>query len=753
MAKRRGLPPFFTEMRVVCMQDGLAFMKRLYTRTKDMKNDLMVACGVDQWESVERVTSRLDPLDLPSADAYYREKNNKKKLKIDERLPAKLLAFRDSAKGGQYALQVFWANMETLSAYRVNLQFIYILGRATTTLKRLRRRALLRAAKPCDTKESDTRASAAKAAETKLVQQVLQAFGRLVNASCLTAYHWDRPSNRISLIHQWQLRYPAAMHGTSFRAELPRRTLFDEPTSETTESYPRMVPLPKGRQGFHTREGIERCWAFRFAWDRGRMAVFLNWRAGETPRFHPRPCCEDLLGEPVELDIRDVELASRQLAGWLAEWSFDLNEALQEFPACQPRNVIEQLAGAAKSGIGTDSGRLALESAMTTFVDLKSGRHCSVHEVSETADADGLPEYKLHFKPLEPGSHYIRPGSKGIIPREGKSTFDVSSVPQDTLVQESVCAQSLRWRTSVFAPDIQEACCQHPPPTENSLKWSDLSVRHEGDAHSGEIVAPITWKAAGSEQDQIRAVLNLEAMEAGSIERHHLRRAEVASRLFARLRECESGSAEAKKFIGSITSGATGIGDTRTLLKRLTDWALKNAGADLAYVLVYDHDKRSFHPFVASASGPFLEQYLKQVYKLSATAVVSCMHDTKAVCEDSLLHRLVPKRRGRSWQVFRNVEPLEIRYVAGNLDPAVSKFSLEYFLHGRLVALPLASEVSAHPDGILWLRWVASNSRIRESSLDELRERMAPVLETVAAIYLVYWSCGMHPYHVAASRV
>lgn len=608
----------------------------------------------------------------------------------DKGFKKKLTRLQDCAGSLQYEVHALWTKPERDIAYALLVDTVYALGQVSAKVRQFEMRAGL---------------DDAFARQRRVVEVAVSEFCALLNPSCTTVYSWNRRLNRTCILHHSGLRYPEAMYGISWRHDLPRMVLFEE-NDWIDRRYPREVAPPKTPPGFRTRERVKVCWAIQLRWDRSRMVVFLNWRDA-APVYK---------GET--LTAKDVELAVRYLNGWLSCAAIDLSWDLDPI-SCPPSDILEDVGRALDAQTSREIGD-ELEKAALHALGVDPQRHCSIHWVESARGRE--PRSVLQFK-------Y---DCYDCCPAEAQPEFSLEPGP-DGLVKKSVSAQAAVWEAPILIEDL-DTKVPHDSPAR---AWRDISVGRPDWYTRSEIALPIKW--AG----RVRAVINVEHSRE-LLTKEHVRRVELVSHLFSRLHELRNGKVELVKGDCSFVRGLTERGrlpkDGVDLLKRFGEWVRQRVAADLVYVLVYDHTARIFRPRGVSASDDFISLYLQGEYEHKGRKQSPSM---RLICEDSMAHKLFPKRRGRAWKVFTSLRPEAVPEVR-TADPPPSPFTLKYFWEGSLLGLPFLCEANAQPDGVLWIRWrkqpngLGEDDRYLDSTVPELLE---PVLEVVAAVYAVYRYC------------
>jgi hypothetical protein len=617
-----------------------------------------------------------------------------------------LKSVQDWARKAGYAPESLWIRPAATLSYALLVELVFHLG--------LPRRLNSEATPPRDP-------LAVEKENRNEVRDACRRFCELIEPSCETAYYYDRSSNRSAFLYQHGLWYPETMEGISWTNDAPRRVLFDDSSgpwclSLSSDGQPEIIEDQIGGIGsFRFRENVETMWAYQARWDRSRLALFLNWRNGQKPKYRDN-----------DIGTGDMRLAWRYLVGWLAISRSNVvgdhlrRDQYSRLPVV-PGTIIEQVARVFDRPDEWEKGE-ALESAIHTALNIENPRLRSVHWVASDLTSPKPERNTLVFRrgayPNQPTDH---------------PAFRLKD-PQEGMVDASISAQCASWGVPILIRNMDD-----PMANEHLRHWRDLDVPHRTDEGEewktlSEMAVPIK-RSNGNP----RGVICVEHSEPNALTPAHVHRAQLVGHLFSRLEELKASDTAGHYWSFAQKLCTAGLPSGNKLFKEFCQWIVNdgkiNATADLAYVLTYDGSARVFRPLGVSTSERFQREYIKHERlekKISSS-----------VLEDGLIRWLLPKTRGRSWRALMQLEPVCVWFVDENLRPPTSELSQKYFK--TLLGLPLVGETNAQPDGVLWLRWMeqpVSRWHTEKKLVNGILNIIDPMIPVVSAIYAVYRFCG-----------
>jgi hypothetical protein len=541
---------------------------------------------------------------------------------------------------------------------------------------------------------------------TKLVRLACERFSELVGADCTVAYYWDRQINRTRVLFN-TARYPECMEGLSFVNDLPRHELFNDTSSpvDVIDASPQALG-PRGIQlgTFRQREGIETTWVARVRWERGRLAIFWNWRAGSTPKIRP-PQSEHRSSNPnpppaVEraLEPRDLCPAVRQFAGYLSSLRLAVNERMPgpTWPACTTItdlwNIVQDQDNTTlTSGFDPTKERMArslvelikrlvlAELPTQANVDVR----CGFHWTDWTSSGSNVTTLLLR-RPKSPTGE----GGKSV---DLNLSSRVANRGGQVEPGQSITYQSAVWNAPILIPDMNQG--------PNAQYWRERNLPQAAPfVSNSQMAVPIK-----DSKGKLIGVINVEANRSNYLSRECLRAVQMVGSIFGRLLEVkhDQRSSGVADFVNVALADAGGGMNLDYFSWRFCDHILTKSSLkpDQVYLLTYDTNSRHFRPRAVRCSKGHYEAIWTSATKKNVPRDVTEYAD---LLDAAVVHRLIPKRRGRTSTAFATVEP-EVVWPTTQEQPPTSQYTRDHFY--AAIGVPFRSDVSAQPDGVLWLRW------------------------------------------------
>jgi hypothetical protein len=571
-----------------------------------------------------------------------------------------------------------------------------------------------------------------------VARHAIERFCEAIGCDLFTAYSRDGRLNRVKVLHLHEdTYYPEAMQGFVWREDIPTRFLYSK---EGTIFVP---PLPdagdsgmKGRYGFQHRESIDpaRVIAIRMIWEQSRFVVFLNWRkrnATQTRKLLERkPHLRAIFKELNEAHasrssgekIPTLMLAVRYLTGWLALSGIDLSEG---------RELLSK----------------KFDASMTINKTILAGK-----EYKESDHAGELTSIVRDVCGFESNSSVRRITDDGQVDFSNRSLASPENYPIEPrgpdhiLVERSICAQAALWGLPLLIHDLDKPL-PAPQPGGRVETWRDIHVATSSFQCQSEIAVPVGQKGTP------RCVINVEAKTVGALRPEHVHRIELIAHLFDKVLAIEH--PKHAEFVSTLNEH---LASAQSLLKGLMNWFHRELKTDLAYALIYDPRVRVFRPMGITISQPNARRFLTNPLE-SPNIALQAAADTNplvvALIEHAIANRLLPSRRGKSWDVYRESKlsltvykgrKARVRSGGENANPRkVDDLTAEKYAPIQL-AVPLSHQPDARPDGVVWLTWlqedVAENvagAPVTDTVFEtNVHNKIRPLIEVAAAAYAIY---------------
>lgn len=619
---------------------------------------------------------------------------------------------RIAAKFG-FGQNTLWAKKEALGSY----------GLLLTIIRELRQ--------PRDRGVRSSAKGDAHAIDGQAVVKVCAALANLVAPCCWTAHYWDRRLNRARLLHCERLFFPHTQHGFVWTGDAPRAILFDEQEGPIYTAGSRLLRDFQHPGTFQKREEIETWWAIRLRWHRSRIALMLNWRRGIECHYKHE----------------DLQLAVRYVIGWLTASDFDVCGELETRPDLEKWNVGQYLHPVVDCTNDQSSVGRKLKRALVAFLNPRQpGYRINVRWAKHSQGETKFPQSEFPESRTPDGPDY-------------KVTTD-----RDELVLGSVCAQAAAFRCPLLIHDVGELILKHKAEHGTirvagnaSRKWSDLGVYANGKTPASEIVVPIKYGklvvgAANIEYDH---------PEPGTVQLH---RAELLTRLFESVYALGMMAGKGlpsgwRDVYDDLLSPGDEAASSVELFRRFCAWVVSASAASVAYIVTYEGSSRSWVPLALRGRTEFLTDHMHRtsgrpgpkpdmdsVLKRMDRHVPSARETALRLCEESICQKLLPLRRGYTWEIFTTMQPEPIPNTrATQLRMAVPEPLRTWF--ESMLGIPLACAPDAQPDGVLWLGWESRSDvpggakESTDKKLLHIAQTIQPLLRIVAALYALYRYC------------
>ncbi len=621
----------------------------------------------------------------PEKTTWYRRLDNQSTMR-------KVLAWLDArAVRAGYVLQVLWTRLEAKRSYEALVETIQVTGAF-----------------------DDGYRKALGLADEANAELILAAWtlSRQVNADGWTLYGWDHGRNRPVLISHENLYYPEAVEGTCWIDGLVRRSLLQD----ETDAPVLLVDDAEAREGaFREREGVSRAWKVHLRAPRTRGLLLLNWRregdrppepssrrypgfVAPMPRTLPRP--ERLPAARGLDDPRDLFLAVRYVNGWLAE----RDVAVTVPPHRKNRVPIDFVLGVIAASFEpwlreektSEHPDLSLERFGNLKVAFRSILEPQVFALPEIASCS--PDGGSLALPAKFVEEFTN--------RDGEplrhANVALGALANGTLPDgSSLLAQSAAWKTSILIREIGSRK-RRAEATVPAARRSLLDIRlwpKEAKRRASELIVPVIVG------DKPIGAFSVEHSGHESVGLDHLAWVEIVSFIVSGLFDiCRRRDAVAERSVlvdFLYRSGRPRDGDA--LLYRFSEWVATQTGADLVHVLTYDGEKSVFQP-----RGVHPSERLRE--RLRDRLLLSDANDARLIGK-ALESQLTPRRRGRSWDIFRENRTRDIddldrqrRNGAYFTDFVGQSFESMY-------GLPFSCHENAAPDGVIWIGFAKGTAR------------------------------------------
>jgi len=628
----------------------------------------------------------------------------------------------------KYAAQVLLTREETALTYRLLLNAIGLLG-------------------PDDPVDPGRQHDKGYYEEKKArVEKACRAFCSLLLPHSQAAYFRNRRFNRTDLLYTSGLRFPEMMHGFVWTPDLPTRVIFDEGQDLIYPPFPQGAAPPEAPGRFRVREQVDRVVGIRLSWGVSTVALFLNWRRGEAKESGQPNSAADWRppgpNEDPAASLQSLDLAVRYFTGWLEASGLDLSQAYDKAPRTHLNQLIASLGKAARH---KDHGQRAgmLTNALDNLLyPLSGGCHCNVHWTNDEP-MDGHERHRLLL--FNPDKYAPFAGDDA--PRFPSDTQG-NSVPRFPLalnsaglVDYSVCALAGTWKIGLLIDNLDREI----PGAART--WRSLHQGRAGFLCQSEIAVPLV----DGDDGEVRGVVNVEC--AGVLKPAHLRRVELAAYLFQKLHSFYLADMPKsdRSLIDQLVDHGHPVTTFQHACKLFCQWvaAPDQLNADLAYVLIYDPRARVFRPQGITLSRELARQFLANP-KESENFGRSCPDPkwlrqyeadktdfTHSLIEHMAGARLLPKRRGLTWDIFTNKTPRDF-------DKPKDEGARARYIQAGL-GLPFCHDRRAQADGVLWVSWGNDTGRQPtaapvggDAHAEQKLQRLNRVLEVVAAVYALH---------------
>lgn len=546
---------------------------------------------------------------------------------------------------------------------------------------------------------------ATEADQRKTIEEACRQFCKAVNPSCWVAYCWDRGLNRVRMIWHDGLKYPEAMWGVSWQKHRPRRVLLDDATAivrdEVTGAQSGDDVPPRDRGSFRDREETRLVKSVLLRWRNNRLAIFLNWRRGEWTSG---------------IDDRGLEQAARYFAGWLADSDVD-------WPDVERTKLS---ADAAIVGLGTVLTRKTGSREMDRKIE------SLIREIATKGKA-GRVLVGVHWTDWNGVGSKVSEVHLRFADSESVRIFPTKPV-RGAIVEKSIAAQAVVWKAPILIRDMKRVVYKASDSDPNPVTWQDLDVppnekRDTNWKTGSELMIPMK-----DAQDSVRAVIGCEAASEELITEETLERLEPIVDLLGRLLELkdalEDDTARAAQNGGPrdrrvwrqcalarrLLNQARAPQDEAELLNSYCAWVRRVVHADLVQLLIFDSRSQRWRPDGLAWSRCFVKDLLLRNHNIKLKKPNAEV--VQALLPHTLRWHVIPSRYGRTWRVFTSRDSL----VVWPIELAEPKFR-PYLALRTAVAIPFTHQVSAQPDGVLWMRFKGDPTHlVSHETADAIRE-------------------------------
>jgi GAF domain len=645
---------------------------------------------------------------------------------LEDDKPARLserLAWLDRcASAHLYDGHLLWTKTDASNSYRLLIELVNALGVPTAPWR-----------------DGSTERQAQER-HAKLARFATRTFGELLGATCLTLFCWNRAEDRTEFLYAKGCRFPETMTGLVWVDAVPRQLLLNHGVEDgPVVVWKRGMPAcPQTSGSFAARERIGERWAIPLSWDRSRLAMFLNWRTGELPRY----------------DVRDLHPAARYLIGWLASAGVDLNQRAS--PICHsPQDVVADLGAVFEASDEEGKGR-ALEIAARRILQIGQRAHYAVHWVVNSAD--GRPALQL------------RHGDYEGFPSDPQPEFTLEG-PVDEVVDRCVALQCARWGATIRIPSMNARIDRTlPRNVDRQRTWREIDVararRRDTDWESqSQIVVPI--KRGG----RVVGVINVEHPDIGGLRAEHAQRLELLSNTFALLEGvwAKRGSGRSWDFVKEQFNTASLPGDAEELLCRLCEHVCIELNANFVAVVRRDRFSGSFRSIATHFDATFraaeLERYgesakpptdrqLKRDRRKTPARRSQEQSLTDRMLTDAVRGQLTPRRRGLSHAILRTRKAAYVWATSSRRQLRPIQWTRDRF--ATVAGLPLAADETGPADAVVWIHWIRQPWELvgleagegREPTALEglfgrtIEERLQSTLEAVSAMHMLFRYSG-----------
>ncbi len=504
--------------------------------------------------------------------------------------------------------------------------------------------------------------------DLEVARQACKLYCGVVSPCCWVAYYWNRMLNQVEILCHENFLYPQALHDFHRKDDLPRQSIFAPSELLLTD----VTDEERQSRSLYHRENVSVAFRSLLRWNMARLAIFM---------YRRTDCAHSIIRRGEEDRLRPM---THYFHGWLSSQGYQL------------------------IGNRLDT-RLDPRLVMINTRDLFGNVH---HPQSFTRELCDLvfdvvkergvnTEVQVHWFETQGVGTSITPSPTSPAESRPKNSAPIEYQNGDFQHSKTVELLAAKWKTPIFIKDIDGS--------NQSDRWRELCALNNNPEHNHLPTKCLLANPMRDSAGNVIGVVTVRTDQAKKLDRGRLLCVALISNLIAKLLEIapKRGDTEqeselingstlsAEGFVWSLINKASELTNEEDILSRFTDWILRRVGADLVYVLTYDHDADRFHPGGICKSRKLTD-------RLSDSNHIDSELN-RIISGPGLGQFLVPRRYGRSWEIYRSGQPKVAWPTAEEQQPA-GRLSREHFK--TLLGIPFRHSDEAQPEGVIWIRWI-----------------------------------------------